>query len=169
MTSIPNHLPVPITVRKIISGGQTGVDRGALDAAKDLNLERGGRCPRGRRAEDGVIPPKYPLVETVGAAYPERTRKNVQDSDASLVLTRGPLTPGSRLTISIARRIKRPSLHLDLLQESATATLQDWLALVRPTVLNVAGSRESGSLGIQVEAREFLCAALASTKEARFE
>lgn len=74
---------------RVISGGQTGVDRAALDVALELGLPCGGWCPAGRRAEDGPIPARYPLTETAGADYVERTRRNVVEADATLVLCHG--------------------------------------------------------------------------------
>ncbi len=75
---------------RVISGGQTGVDRAALDAAMKLGIEVGGFCPKGRRAEDGPIDEQYPLTETASRAYPVRTEKNVAASDGTLILTGGP-------------------------------------------------------------------------------
>src|SRR5436305_1193025 len=83
----------------IFSGGQTGVDRAALDVALELGIPCSGWCPRGRRAEDGTIPPRYPLQETRSLAYPVRTRWNVRDSDGTLILTRGRPDRGTALTI----------------------------------------------------------------------
>jgi Circularly permutated YpsA SLOG family len=101
-------------VRRIVSGGQTGVDRAALDVALELGLECGGWCPRGRRAEDGEIPARYPLRETRSAGYPVRTERNVRDSDATLVLHEGRLGRGTALTAGCARRLGRPLLEVDL-------------------------------------------------------
>ena len=70
---------------RVVCGGQTGVDRGALDAALDLGIPCGGWCPQGRQAEDGIIPARYPLTELSGAGYDRRTRKNVEDSDTESV------------------------------------------------------------------------------------
>ena len=81
---------------QIISGGQAGVDRGALDAALELGAQCGGWCPDGRKAEDGRIPDCYPLEERKGAGCPERTRRNVEDSDGTLIIHRGPLSVGPR-------------------------------------------------------------------------
>src|SRR5947209_11260398 len=88
-------------IAKIVSGGQTGVDRAALDVALELGLPCGGWCPKGRRSEGGRIPERYPLRETTSAAYPARTRRNVLYSDGTLVLTNGPPTGGTALTIEL--------------------------------------------------------------------
>ncbi|HLF11639.1 MAG TPA: putative molybdenum carrier protein, partial [Gammaproteobacteria bacterium] len=87
---------------RIVTGGQTGVDRAALDAALELGLACGGWCPKGRWAEDGEIPPRYPLKETTSTDPARRTRANVRDADATLVLTDGEPTGGTRLTMSVA-------------------------------------------------------------------
>src|SRR5512135_124388 len=101
-------------VARIVSGGQTGVDRAALDAARQLGLECGGWCPRGRRAEDGKVASGYPLRETPSEDYAQRTEWNVRDSDATLVLTHGRPAGGTALTIAVARRLGKPLLVLDL-------------------------------------------------------
>ena len=90
-------------VEKIISGGQTGADRAALDVALELKIPCGGWCPKGRRAEDGRIDDRYPLKETPSTDYRVRTRLNVEESDGTLVITRGPLTGGTALTIKLVR------------------------------------------------------------------
>lgn len=100
---------------KIVSGGQTGVDRAALDAARELRLETGGWCPRGRRAEDGVIPDCYPLQETASRSYSVRTDWNVRDSDGTLVVVLDDISSGTRLTIAAAHTWQKPLyvVHLD--------------------------------------------------------
>ena len=103
-----------ISLRKIISGGQTGADRGGLDAAKALGLEMGGWCPAGRRAEDGRIPAHYPLTETVTREYKDRTVRNLVMADATLVCTYGPPGKGSSLTIRECARFVKPCLVVDL-------------------------------------------------------
>mgnify|MGYP003793290687 CR=1 FL=1 len=90
-------------IKKIVSGGQTGVDRAALDVAMQLGIPVGGWCPRGRRAEDGRIPDSYPLREASSVNYAKRTELNVRDSDGTLILSGGPLTGGTALTESLAR------------------------------------------------------------------
>src|SRR3990172_4511968 len=99
---------------RIVAGGQTGVDRAALDAALGLGLPCGGWCPRGRKAEDGPIDPRYPMEETPSDDYAERTEWNVRDADGTLVLTRGEPSGGTAFTIATARRGRSPLLVLDL-------------------------------------------------------
>lgn len=148
-------------VEKIVSGGQTGADRAGLDAALALGLAVGGWCPRGRRAEDGRIPDRYPLEETESAAYRVRTRLNVRDSDATLILCRGPPTGGTRLTAAIARRMGRPLRIADLSRRAQAPAAAAWLRRHGVRRLNVAGPRESQAPGIGAEARRFLMRALA--------
>jgi hypothetical protein len=149
-------------IERIVSGGQTGVDRGALDAALVLGLPCGGWCPRGRKAEDGPLDPRYPLRETPTSDYPERTEWNVRDSDGTLILGRGRPGGGTALTIALARRLGRPHLVLDLgahpPPDPARVTL--WAEAHGIATLNVAGPRESQHPGIQDEARAFLERAL---------
>ena len=153
-------------VRKIVSGGQTGADRGGLDAAIELGLEHGGWCPRDRRAEDGPIPAAYQLSETWGASYTERTDLNVRDSDATVVFTLGPMTPGSRRTMQTAIAMNKPSLHLALdVDAEPTARLRQWCVEHGVATLNVAGSRESKARGLQQRTREVVTAALSLTRE----
>ena len=101
---------------KIISGGQTGADRAALDAAIRLNLAHGGWVPKGRRAEDGTIPDTYLLSEMPTESYPRRTEKNIREADGTLILTHGRATGGSKLTIDTAVRYRSSHLHIDLLR-----------------------------------------------------
>lgn len=132
-------------IRKVVSGGQTGVDRAALDAALAAGLAIGGWCPRGRRAEDGLIPFCYPLRETPSRDYRERTRWNVRDSDGTLILTWGPPTGGTALTWRTALRLQRPVLVAELSQDPVVLAEQidRWAALHRLRILNIAGPRSS--------------------------
>lgn len=137
-------------VQRIISGGQTGVDRTALDVALGLGLPCGGWCPAGRRAEDGPIPRRYPLEETPSQEYPQRTRWNVRDSDATLLLHAGTLGSGSEFTARLAREMQRPLLEVNVTRQSATAVrkIREWILQEKISVLNVAGPRESTTPGV---------------------
>ncbi|MBF0110174.1 MAG: putative molybdenum carrier protein [Magnetococcales bacterium] len=143
-------------VVKIISGGQTGVDRAALDFAMARGLTAGGWCPKGRRAEDGVIPRHYPLMETHREDYPYRTILNVKDSDGTLILFTGTLRGGSALTDRFARENKVPCLSIDLSGEHDPSLVADWVCTNRIQVLNIAGPRESENRGIHGAAFRFL-------------
>lgn len=133
---------------KVISGGQTGADRAALDAARRCGVPHGGWCPRGRRAEDGAVPSVYRLRETESEHYPERTRANAAEADVTLIFSHGPLTGGSLLTRELADELNRPCVHVDLtkgvraeygLRQAAAAGI-----CRHRMVLNVAGPRASG-------------------------
>jgi hypothetical protein len=141
---------------KIVSGGQTGVDRAALDAAIELNVPHGGWCPRGRLAEDGRIPDCYRLRETDSPEYAFRTEQNVLDSDATLILYRGRIAGGTELTLRMARQHDRPHLVVDLDAAVEPAEVHRWLEEQAVETLNIAGPRESQSPGIGEMAREFL-------------
>jgi len=147
-------------VRKIVSGGQTGVDRAALDAALALGIACGGWCPKGRRAENGAIPPHYPLTETTSKDYRVRTRRNVRDSDGTLILTRGPLSGGTALTLRLAMNIGKPALVVDLARRPRATVVGAWLDAHRIRILNVAGPRESSQPGIHRHAKNFLARVL---------
>jgi hypothetical protein len=142
--------------RRIVSGGQTGVDRAALDVAIALGIPYGGWCPRGRRAEDGVIPACYAMQEHASADYDARTEANVADSDGTLVLYRGVLEGGTKLTCELAARHRKPLLVVDLATSPDPAAARRWIDAERIAVLNVAGPRESGRPGIGREAGDYL-------------
>jgi Circularly permutated YpsA SLOG family len=141
---------------KIVSGGQTGVDRAVLDAAIALGIPHGGWCPKGRLAEDGAIPPHYRLTESESPEYAVRTERNVRDSDATLILCRGSPTGGTELTLRLAQRWEKPYLVVDPDRPADLDAARRWLAQTRPAVLNVAGPRESQSQGIAARAEAFL-------------
>jgi hypothetical protein len=143
-------------LEKIISGGQTGVDRAALDAAFRVGMPIGGWCPRGRRAEDGVVPNGYPLRETPTTEYTERTHFNVRDSDATLVLVRGPLDGGSLYATKVARQMGRPCSVVDLSEANGVESAVAFIRSTNARVLNVAGPRESKSPGVYERALAFL-------------
>lgn len=134
-----------MAICKIVSGGQTGVDRAALDVAQELQLEHGGWCPRGRLAEDGRIPDQYLLQETETAEYAERTELNVRDSDGTLVLTVGAPIGGTLFTIACAAKWRKPCLVIDLDDEAEPESVRRWLDDNHIAVLNVAGPRHSQS------------------------
>jgi len=152
---------------RIVSGGQTGVDRAALDAARALGVPCGGWCPKGRLAEDGRLPERYPLVETPSDDYAQRTEWNVRDSDGTLILYRGVLTGGSALTARLAERYDRPSLALDLQTSPDPLAIREWIAKNQIRALNVAGPRDSGAPGLYEQARELLAAVLAESSDRR--
>lgn len=133
----------PIIDLKIISGGQTGVDRAALDAALSNGLSTGGWCPRGRRACDGIIPDRYALVETDSLEYACRTELNVRDSDSTLILAFAELSGGTLLTVRFAELYARPLFIVDLDAPSDMGKILGWLQDERIAILNVAGPRES--------------------------
>jgi hypothetical protein len=153
----------PLVVR-IVSGGQTGADRGGLDAAIELGIDHGGWCPEGRKAEDGRIPGRYVQKELPGGDYIDRTERNVVDSDVTAVFTYGPPEGGSFETGRFADIYARPWLHLDMNQgdEECAGQLLVWLqGLDRPNlVLNVAGSRASKAPDLRRRVRRILVSAL---------
>jgi Circularly permutated YpsA SLOG family len=152
---------------KIISGGQTGVDRAALDFAIRHGFPHGGRCPRGRMAEDGVIPPIYRLRETESLDYEERTEKNVTDSNATLIVARQKgLSGGTAFTKFMAEKHGRPLLVICEQGELpfSAAALTEFLKRNRVRTLNVAGPRESQASGIGKFVEQLLAAAFSAPK-----
>jgi len=131
---------------KIISGGQTGVDRGALDAALETGIDCGGTCPVGRKAEDGIIPAHYPMTEHASHVYSDRTRQNVIDGDATLILHFGRLEGGTAFTRQCCDAEAKPYLVIDATVEDQSVAVQrilDFIAQHKVRVLNVAGPRAS--------------------------
>jgi hypothetical protein len=150
---------------RIVSGGQTGVDRAALEHGRRCGIPIGGWCPAGGWAEDLAEPPgvlaRFPELEATPSRDPrERTRWNVRDSDATLVLSReGARSPGTALTVEVAEELGRPHLVADV---EDVAAVRAWLAtLPAGIVLNVAGPRESQAPGIQHEAGMLLAVVVA--------
>jgi hypothetical protein len=150
----------------IVSGGQTGADRAALDFALEFGLAHGGWCPRGRVAEDGPIDERYELVETPSRRYDQRTRWNVRDSDATVVFTiQREATGGTALTLALAARAGKPYLHLSSEATSAIGTdpaeeLFAFISQHEVTRLNVAGPRESQEPLVAAFVHSVLVAAL---------
>ena len=148
-------------IERIVLGGQTGADRAALDAALRLAFPCGGWCPLGRLAEDGPLPPRYPLRETPTRDYAERTRWNVRDSDGTLILCPGEPQGGSALTIVYAKIEGRPWLQVDPLDPNATpGPILAWVREHDLRVVNVVGPRESSVPGIHARAMALMEAVL---------
>jgi predicted Rossmann-fold nucleotide-binding protein len=142
----------------VVSGGQTGVDRAALDVALEVGIKISGYCPRGRKAEDGKIPAKYPLTETDSEDYETRTEKNVEISDGTLILNVGQLTGGTAVTVGFARKHNKPVfiLQLDRDRPDASEECRHWLEQNNIRMLNVAGPRASKAAGIYERAAKTL-------------
>lgn len=156
----PSSFPEPARMcGHIISGGQTGADRAALDFAIKHGYTHGGWAPQGREAEDGPIPLKYQLTELPDGGYRQRTRRNVKESDGTLILNLGELDGGSLTTQGIALKLGKPSRVVQL-DAGATRELVGstwaWLQAHRIHTLNVAGPRESKRPGIYRLTRAFL-------------
>lgn len=162
-TSLPDWLP-----NTVVSGGQTGVDRAALDWACNHRIPHGGWCPQGRRASDGPLSAKYQLRETESAGYRQRTKLNVKDSDATLILNVGELDGGTLQTLQFAERMGKPHRVVQLDQcvpaEPADRITQ-WLIAGRINTLNVAGPREEKRPGIYALALSVLDRCMASQEE----
>jgi putative molybdenum carrier protein len=154
---MPSLLIKPVC--RIISGGQTGADRAALDWAIRNGIPHGGWCPSGRKAEDGVLPAKYDLRETESADHRQRTRQNVIDSDGTLVVNVGTLGGGTLTTVQLAKEFGKPHLVLQLdsgVGDKEVRQFLDWLRRESIANLNVAGPRESKRPGIYSLVIEFL-------------
>ena len=143
-------------VNKIVSGGQTGVDRAALDFAIRRGIPHGGYCPKGRRSEAGRIAAKYRLLECASPDYAMRTALNVMHSDGTLILTRGRPEGGTQRTVYLCREYGKPTLVIDLGRKLKAADFAAWLHEHRIETLNVAGPRESKQSGIGRQARRAL-------------
>lgn len=131
---------------KIISGGQTGVDRAALDAALELDFPCGGCCPAGRKAEDGVIPEKYPLQCLPSANYKNRTRQNLLDADVTLIFFNKQVKGGTRLTVDTCGKHHKPFITINAdatTQPQAVELILEFISRNSVGIINVAGPRKS--------------------------
>ena len=156
-------------IGRLVSGGQSGVDRAALDTALELGVSCGGWCPKGRKAEDGTIPDLYPLVETPSRDYSQRTRWNVRDSDGTLILAWGKPRGGTLLTVEVCRRTGKPYFVVDLAEEGNMAAVvqgvREWIvANLVGGSLNVAGPRASEDKAVYINAKAFLRAVLGESE-----
>lgn len=141
---------------KIISGGQSGVDRAALDFCLENNIPSGGWCPKGRIAEDGSIADFYPLKETRTANYEERTRLNIIDSDASLVLYDSKMDKGTLYSLATIKIFDKPYLQIDFSVENELVSISNWLEDNKISTINIVGPRESENPGIYFMVKSFL-------------
>ena len=133
-----------LRLQKIISGGQTGVDRAALDIAMEFGIPHGGWCPRGRLSEDGCIPLQYQLEETVSHKYNVRTKRNIHCSDGTLIIFRDELFGGTKLTQTFAERLGKPCFLIDANQKDIPIEdFWEWVCANQIETLNVAGPRTS--------------------------
>lgn len=133
-------------IKKIVSGGQTGADRAALDFALKYYIAHGGWINKGRITEDGPLPEKYQLKEMPTESYSKRTEQNVIDSDGTLIISHGELTGGSAHTRKMAMKHGRPWLHADLNKLptfQAAIIIENWISKNGIEILNVAGPRDS--------------------------
>lgn len=153
---------------KIVSGGQTGADRAALDAAIALGIPHGGWLPKGRKTEDGPLPLRYQLKELDSYRYRPRTEKNILDSDGTLICSYGSLTGGSALTEALAIKHNRPFLHIDFehtAPDRAISFIENWMDAHSIKVLNVAGPRLSSETRIYESVYKLLSQILMLKKE----
>lgn len=176
--SAENYEPSARLLETIVSGGQTGVDRAALDAAISVGMPISGWCPRGRRSEDGQIPEQYALKETVSRNYAVRTEWNIRDSDGTLIIAMKTLTGGTRLTWQLAKKHGKPCHVVHLRESSGEELFSDqnstterccavveWIRKNRIRVLNVAGPRASSHPEIHGEAQELVTLVLQRLNE----
>jgi len=153
---------------RIISGGQTGVDRAALDFALENKIDCFGWCPKGRKAEDGVIPHSYPLKETEATCYEKRTLKNVEESQGLLAFVDDESDEGTILAIDHAEKQNKPTyiIHLSMNDEDQETGILDFLKYQNVTTINIVGPRESNSPGIYRKTKSFLEELLFRLREA---
>jgi len=154
--NVPSILPREFRIERIVSGGQTGVDRAALDVAIELEIPHGGWCPRGRRAEDGVITDCYQLHEFPSEYYADRTRQNVLDSDGTLVLYGNRLEGGTLLTAKFAEEQGKAVYRVRLSGRISYVACIEWLEAEKIRVLNIAGPRASKDPHIYAKSTRYL-------------
>jgi hypothetical protein len=150
-------------IKKIISGGQTGADRAALDTAIDMGIAHGGWIPEGRKTERGPLPAKYQLQEMPTAEYPKRTEQNVKDAHGTLIISHGELSRGSDYTRQMAEKHGKPWIHVDANKfsvEAAVEIIRAWVSGNNIELLNVAGPRASKDIGIYATTARILKAVL---------
>lgn len=133
---------------KIISGGQTGVDRAALDFALENNIPCGGFCTNDRKAEDGRIKDIYPLVEISNNLYNDRTEKNITNSDGTLILYQNKLDKGTEHTFKLCNAHKKPVLVIKVNENETKHIFHIWLKQNNINILNIAGPRENNEPGV---------------------
>ena len=154
-------------IKKIISGGQTGADRAALDAAMDCGVVCSGWIPKGRKTEDGFLPKKYKLKEMACDKYSARTKKNIVDSDATLIISHGYLTGGSNYTMVVCNKLQKPVLHIDLNiinENRAVDIIIEWISDNNIKNLNVAGPRLSKDKKIYEKTYKIICLVIKKIK-----
>ena len=157
-------------IQKIISGGQTGADRAALDFAIEHNLPYGGWVPKGRKTEDGILPETYNLQEMPTGQYSKRTEKNILDSDGTLIVSHGLLTGGSALTRELTKQHRKPWIHIDLKTTpypEAARMIREWVRRNEVKAMNVAGARGSKDPLIYQAVMELLEATLGEPNHPR--
>jgi hypothetical protein len=153
---------------KIISGGQTGADRAALDMAIEEGIPHGGWIPRGRKTEAGPLPEEYQLQEMPTDSYPKRTEQNVIDSDGTLIISHGELTGGSKYTREMAQKNEKPWIYVDADKfsvDAAVVVLRAWISGNNIRILNVAGPRASKDRRIYFVTREILVKVIRTNQE----
>jgi hypothetical protein len=150
-------------LKKIISGAQTGADRAGLDFAISNGIRHGGWVPKGRIAEDGIVPLKYNVKEHKSEKYPPRTAANIHDADVTIIFTGNVLERGCLLTANLCKSMNKPYLIINIeeMVENSTFSVErikiiTWLDKIKPKILNIAGSRESKLPGIYKRVKDLL-------------
>jgi hypothetical protein len=154
-----------IKISKIISGGQTGADQAALDAAAKIKIPYGGWIPKGRKTEAGRLPDRYRMCEMPTKSYALRTEQNVVCSDGTLIISHGPLSGGSKYTQAMAAKHSKPYLHINLCESGDAKAAESAKAFVKENkikILNVAGPRASEDPRIYLAAMRLITRVLSS-------